>query len=303
MAAAVLALAWIGSCGHTTLPRSRLTGVGRDMGMTLSVLKDTRYTGLSALAVDDEGVTWALPEQQRVLLRLRREGYALRVDGQPIPIEGIDAAVDTESLAWVGNDTFVVGTEAEDERVTDALLWVHVRNGRGRVVRQEPLPYALWNVHATDNHGIEGLCHVAGELLVAVETVVTVDGSRCAPTARYDIAKGRWQSGRAVLTTGTGKVSAFACRELDAESFEAVAVERHFGVTHVWRYVIPRRWGTAAATAPARPERLLDLSRALNPLPNFEGIAWQDTERLLLVSDNHYGGVTGPTYGLTLTLP
>jgi len=104
----------------------------------------------------------------------------------------------------------------------------------------------------------------------------------------FDPKTQSWAAHRVGLSSKTGKLAAMSCRLIDG-AIVALAVERHFGVSRLIRFQIPRgsegQW--------IDPTVVLDLSESIEPLANFEGLAWMDDGSAVLLSDNKYG--RGPT--------
>ena len=95
-----------------------------------------------------------------------------------------------------------------------------------------------------------------------------------------------WTAHRVALSSDTGKLAALDCRVVDG-AIEALAVERHYGVSRLVRFRVPQgsepQW--------IEPTVVADLSKLVSPLTNFEGLAWLDDGSAALVTDNQYRGV------------
>jgi hypothetical protein len=100
----------------------------------------------------------------------------------------------------------------------------------------------------------------------------------------FDPKTQTWTAHRVGLSSKTGKLAAMSCRLIDG-AIVALAVERHFGVSRLIRFQIPR--GTEGQWIESRV--VLDLSESIEPLPNFEGLAWMEDGSAALISDNKYG--------------
>jgi hypothetical protein len=256
------------------------------------------FKGISGLTGDADGL-WAVPERDRALLPVALDGPHPGLRAAAVPLAGVPAEMDTESIAALGGGRFALGTETpRPGRASDDILFVTVDGGAARVVDRVALSYAPWGLAAEPNRGIEGLCFAAGRLLAASESRGTLaGGGRFAPLARWDETSRAFTAFRLRLTSSTGKVSALACRPTaDGRSLEVLAVERHFGVARLLGFSVPRD-GPGGELAPAV---LLDLVAAVPRIPNFEGVAFAGGDRVALISDNDYGGVTGPTEALLL---
>jgi hypothetical protein len=101
----------------------------------------------------------------------------------------------------------------------------------------------------------------------------------------FDPKTQTWTAHRVALTSKTGKLAAIDCRIANG-SIEALAVERHYGVSRLLRFSIPQgpegQW--------IEPTVAADLSQSVSPLPNFEGLAWMQDGSAVLVTDNQYQG-------------
>lgn len=255
------------------------------------------YGGLSDLTTDARGHFWSIPERERVLLRLHLEGPQPGVDAPPIPIDGIADNLDTESLTWLSDDKFAIGTETQSaRRSSDDILLVTVQGDKATVTNRITLPYALWGMSAANNQGIEGLCYAGGHLIAAGESVGhTPDGQRFAPLGRYDPSKNAWMPFSLLLTSSTGKISALACRQNPADSkMTVLAIERHFGVAKLLRFSLPLAGEGSAIT----PEVLVDFARVIEGLPNYEGVGWSLQGDIYMLTDNRMGVEMGPTEGI-----
>ncbi|MDH3845875.1 MAG: esterase-like activity of phytase family protein, partial [Myxococcales bacterium] len=239
--------------------------------------------GLSGLTRDGEGVLWAVGEHGDAALRIDPTSFAIR----QYPVVGCPPKTDLEALAWMGDGRFVIGTETQEAgRAQDVLLYGRVEGGRLIVDSTDACDYGLWGLTASDNHGIEGLCRLDGVLLLATELIDRQRGRRWAPVATLDRETQTWTAHRVGLTTKTGKLAALGCRVIDGK-IAAIAVERHFGVSRLLRFDIPH--GEEGAWIEARI--VVDLAKLIDPLPNFEGLVWNDDGSVVLLTDNEYRGV------------
>jgi hypothetical protein len=93
------------------------------------------------------------------------------------------------------------------------------------------------------------------------------------------------------LTSGQGKISALACHR-SSTGVRLVAIERHFEVSRVLRFPVDNE---TASGKMITPRILLDMQPTPDGrLPNYEGILWEN-DGWWMISDNHYGRITGPT--------
>jgi hypothetical protein len=187
-------------------------------------------------------------------------------------------------MAWADGTRFVLGTETQDKgRLRDRILDGRLDGADFKVASVGHLDYAHWNLTAPDNRGIEGICHVDGVLILATELVERQRGRRWAPVGMFDPKTQSWTAHRVGLSSKTGKLSAMSCHVVNG-SIVALAVERHFGVSRLLRFQIPQgpegQW--------IEPKVVLDLTESIDPLPNFEGLAWLEDGSVVLLTDNKY---------------
>lgn len=277
---------------------------------------------LTAAPAGSDGQLWLLPERQRSMLSVSQPSHlseAAAAENRGLPqlmatqmeirrITGVPDALDTESMALLGPERWLLGTESHwPARTHDALLLVSRHGDAAEVTGQIDVPYDLWNMRAHSNEGIEGLC-VAGErIVVGIESVGFLpDGSRFAPIGRLATDGEAWTPFRLRLTSNTGKISALACRvpvvaanEPPSPFLEVIAIERHFFVTRILRFLLPR---DGDAPQVLEPTDIFDVAQWLEPLPNFEGIAWLNPDEMMLVSDNSMGVVVGATEALVVPM-
>lgn len=255
-------------------------------------------SGLSGLAADDRGVLWAVPERQPILLEMPGGGALPR----SIPLRGAPDGLELESLAWLGEDRFAIGTEAGCRGGAEPILIVRRDGAEARVERTIDLSLALWGASCDLRRGGEGLCFAGGQLVTGLEQVLEPGkGERLAPVARVDLATGAATPFRVALSSATGKLSALDCRAR-GDVIEVVAVERHFEISRILVFSLPA--AGPADPAPVRARVLADLgTHTSGGKRNFEGIVWRDERRLTLINDNHYGNVTGPCEMVEVELP
>ena len=273
-ARAAVAVALLLVCAGCTKKEPR--GPGR------IVTLDTDVDGLSGLTVDDHGAFWASGEDGDAVVRIDRETFGVT----RYAVAGGPPNTDLEAMAWVDGTRFVLGTETQKKgRLRDVVLDGRLDASRFVVASVGQLDYARWHLTAPDNRGIEGICHVDGVLVLATELVERQRGRRWAPVGMFDPKTQTWTAHRVGLTSKTGKLAAIDCRMTDG-SIEALAVERHYGVSHLLRFKISQgpegQW--------IEPTVAADLSESVSPLPNFEGLAWLKDGSAVLVTDNKYRG-------------
>lgn len=243
--------------------------------------------GMSGLTREGSGVLWSCPERARVLAQVGSDGSA-----RSIPLSGVPAKHDLESIAWLGDSRFALGTETQESgRTHDLILIARVRDGAASVTERIPVSYEPFGASAPGNQGLEGLCHVPGHLIAVTEFVQDEPGGRFALGVKLPLVGGRPVRFRIRLTSEDGKLSALACRPL-ASGIELLAVERHYEVRRLLRLTLP------AADDPGDlvPSRVLDLGPLTGGRPNYEGLAELTGGGLALVVDNQQGRrISGPT--------
>ena len=257
-------------------PKEEPTGPGR------IVTLDTEVVGLSGLTVDEHGAFWAPGEDGAAVVRIAPDAFGVT----RYQVSGGSAGTDLEAMAWVDGTRFVLGTETQKKgRLHDTVLDGRLDRGRFAVASVGSLDYARWNLTAPDNRGIEGICHVDGVWVLATELVERQRGRRWAPLGMFDPKTQSWTAHRVELSSKTGKLAALDCRKVDG-AIEALAVERHYGVSRLLRFEVPR--GSEGRVI--EPTVAADLSELVSPLPNFEGLVWMQDGSVVLVTDNQYRG-------------
>ena len=157
---------------------------------------------LSGLTVDGSGRMWAVAEHERALFQVGTSNRR-RLEGVPMDAE-------LESIAWLGDARFALGTESESSaNGRDRILEVDIRGSVHRVVGEILVPVPP-SVSAVPDAGIEGLCASNGFLLAAVEAVERLPHGRFAHLLLRS-PDGRWTAHRLRLSSRTGKVSALDC--------------------------------------------------------------------------------------------
>jgi hypothetical protein len=262
--------------------------------------------GLSGTATDARGALWIVPERRHMLIE-QVTGAAPRV----WPLAGVpDEGLDLESLAWLGTrdgrERFAVGTEGICERNTHAVLVVE-RQGEGFAVTETiRLPLDLWpETVCEDGHGLEGLCAAVGpqgeaHVVAAIEhPEQDAHKRRFAPVAVLAPDGQRWTPHRVALTSETGKLSALDCRLVE-QGIEVWAIERHFEVSRLVRFALPR--DGAGQDALIAPVVVMDLAPYTDGgKRNFEGLTVTG-DRVRVLVDNQWRTISGPNEILSLPL-
>jgi hypothetical protein len=256
--------------------------------------------GASGLTRDAQGHLWTVLERAHTVFELTFAYGAptLEVLGSR-PVQGA-GEVDLEAVALLDDGRLAFGTETKDtDRTGDTVLFAQVTADAIVVEGKLEVPYAPWGLEPERNRGIEGLCQAGGRLVVGIETVGEDAGRRFAPVAVYSLLEQAFTHYRLWLTSEAGKLSALTCRATPGGT-EVYAIERHYEVARVLRFELP----LAGKGGDLTPQLVLDLKRVFEgAIPNFEGIAVMKDGSLVLISDNDYGGVTGPTELLALPAP
>lgn len=274
-----MALALVACVGCT---KKEPRGPGRVVSLQTDVV------GLSGLTRDEHGALWVAGEDADAVLRIDPETFGVT----RYPVVGAPEGTDLEAMTWVDGTRFVIGTETQDKgRTRDVVLDGRLEGEQFKVSPIGHLEYAHWGLTAPDNHGMEGICHVDGILVVATELIEEARDRRWAPLATFDPKIQTWTAHRVALTSKTGKLAALDCRKVDG-AIEALAVERHYGESRLLRFRVPQ--GTQGQWI--EPTVAADVSKLVSPLPNFEGLAWLADGSAVLVADNQYkGAALGPS--------
>lgn len=236
--------------------------------------------GMSDLTIDDQGALWAIPERDRRVTRI--------VDKKPttLPLEGVAAGMDTEALAWLGNNRFVLGLEGAND-ATAAIAFATLANDKLSVETPRMFTSAELGVTPTINHGIEALCGHGDDVLAATEIVSKEpDGTRWAALVRMH--GGETKFGKVRLTSDKGKLSALSCTFADDGTVDVFAIERHYGVARIVEFHV-------GSDLDATAKLTLDLQPVLHDALNLEGIARLPNGKLVLINDNQGRSASGPT--------
>ncbi len=275
------------------------TTVGDVDVLTVEGLTENGYSGLTPAA---DGGFWTVAELGGLQhLAWDEPARTLRADAPPLPLVGLAPGLELESVGFLKPGLLLFGTERDEQRSSDVVLQGQVEDGHVKLLAQVLVPYDLWSIQARSNQGVEGACVGSDDVVVAIETA-WVDGDRWGLLGRHDPETGAWQGYRIQLTTKTGKLSDISCRKGPIPgTIDILAIERHFDVARLLRVTLPP-WDPATslergpATAPevVDARMIVDLAALLGEAPSFAGVAWLGDTAWLL-TDNHYGRVTGPT--------
>ncbi|MEZ4272040.1 MAG: esterase-like activity of phytase family protein [Myxococcota bacterium] len=263
-------------------------------------LSDQRTLGLSGLDVDEHGVYWSVPEHRRELLQLDRHGVVLKTLGNPRRIVGVPKHFELESIAALGGQRFVLGTELKSTRDADTLFFAHIKDDTLVVTNSVKLSYAAWAMQATSNHGIEGLCATKNHLVAVSESVHKTPGHRLAPLWLMDRDAAVQRHFSVQLTTSQGKLSALHCApEAVSGQLNVWAIERHFGVGRILSFAIPIYEALSSAPVEIPTTVEVDLVHNNQPIPNFEGLAREDGTFIFL-NDNDSAGRNGDNWMISV---
>ena len=250
--------------------------------------------GLSGLTTDSNMDLWTIQERRQHLLQI--QGGAPFTAKASFPIQGIPKDVDLEAITALGNNQFALGSELDtDERILDSIYLIEVDENVAHVKSTISIPYSHWQIQPKANHGIEALCYAQNKLLVGIESVLEEKGQRYAPLLLYALAEKKAAPLKLKLTTSQGKLSALACRhEETSKSILVFALERHFGIGRLLKFRID------SSLQLSEPELVYDFAPEMSELPNLEGISFGQDGQIHLISDNNFGGISGPTKIITL---
>jgi hypothetical protein len=266
----------------------------------LALVLDTGgVNGLSGWTTVAENRAVAVAERARSVLPIVLESGAARAE-TPWKLEGVEAVEETEDIAALPEpDHFVLVTERQEAGATgESLLFARRDGDTLRVESRIAVPFAPWGLTAEANAGLEGVCVVGDTVLAALETPLSLKRGRAAAIAAVNRRTGVVTPLRVRLTSETGKLSALACRPVEL-GIDVVAIERHYGVGRLIGFTVPKR--RAGAPLPSRV--LVDFSKQIEPLPNFEGLIRLGPDRVALLTDNDSGQGIGETRILILDVP
>lgn len=249
--------------------------------------------GTSDLSLDDHGHMWSIAERDREIDEIALTEAPLGVTITKHLLDGVPDGLDTEALAWLGEGTFAIGTEGQDDPTASVMHGQLQPNGRITVTPEMALTSEQLGVALTVNHGAEGMCGHGDDLIVGIESFATLpSGSRWSPLVR--IHAGRVIAvQRVMLTSDHGKISALSCTFAADGTADVIAIERHFGVSRIITFTSP------AAAGDITPKIALDLWEIVrdryHEKLNLEGIVKLADGRWVMVNDNQGATVDGPT--------
>lgn len=286
-----------GACregGWTGAPRS--AGPDRGPWVHRHPLPGDALRGLSGLAREPgpSGRFMTVAERLHhvVPVELGEDG-ALK-SGPPIRVEGVDPELDLEGLTFLSDGRLVFATEADRKRTHEWLLFARREGDKIWIEDRVPFTYAPWNITPVRNKGLEGVCASSDQVVGVSEMVESEASRRWSPLGVYRIQDNTWRHFRVYLSSSSGKLSGLTCRSIPG-GVEVTAIERHFDLLLVVRFVVPDT--ETAETVPALvPTVLANLRpRFKETPPNFEGLERVAGGQFLMITDNDWRGVRGPT--------
>jgi hypothetical protein len=281
---------WIGwlACAlmacQSTAPERR-----RDLALSRIPLEVESISGLSGLTTDGNGHLWSVAERDWTLVEIY-EGAVLRT----VKLPNLGTEIDIEAITWMGGQRFALGTERDLERQIDEVIEITLQGDVAHISQRWSLSYAAFGLDPEPNEGIEALCALGEDWLLAIGEPVVVDpesGIRRAPMWRMTTSGKGITHGWLELTSDKGKIAALACRALGEEAYQIIAIERHFGVMRVVGFDL-----FGSDPAGSRHEAMLhvELVDELDNTPNLEGITFGPDKAIWLVVDNAWRRVRGP---------
>ncbi len=254
--------------------------------------------GLSGLTKAPKGAPYdylSVAERLHHLIPIHTSTSGVRAS-DPIPVEGVDPSLDLEGLAFTDDGRLIFSTEADRARSSDHILFAEIGAGKATILRSLEFPYEPWGITPDRNRGLEGVCQVGGTIVAASEMVREDDGRRWSPVGLHDPEHG-WIPYKVYLTSGTGKISGLDCVR-DGPTLVVDAIERHFDVLFLVRFRLEPDAKTASV------ERLGDLRPGFDATPpNFEGLARRPSGGWVMITDNDWRGVRGPTEVIRWAVP
>ena len=249
--------------------------------------------GMSDLSLDDGGHLWSIAERERTVVEIELDPQHATTKVTRHPLDDVPDGVDTEALSWLGGGKFAVGTEGQEDPTATVMFGELASDGHIKLHPGIDLTDAILGVTLVKNHGVEALCGRGDDLLVGIESWGTFpDNTRWAPLVRVHAGAVTGVQ-KLKLTTATGKISAMTCTFAADGTIDAIAIERHYGVSRILTFSVPL--GTDIIT----PAVALDLwpvvrDRYHGKL-NLEGIVKLADGRWVLINDNQGARVDGPT--------
>ena len=281
---------WLGLVACTLLA-CQATAPERRTDLLLSRIPLTveGVSGLSGLTTDGNGHLWTVSERDWALVEFH-DGHVLRT----VTLPKMGTEVDIEAITWLGANRFALGTERDLQRETDDIVEVTVIGDTAQISQRWPLSYPPLGLNPEPNEGVEALCALGGDWLLAIGEPVVVDadtGVRKAPMWRVTTSGKGITHGWLELTSEEGKIAALACRPMGDEAYEILAIERHFGVMRIVGFEL---FGSEPAASRHVARLHVELVDQIDGNPNLEGITFGPDKAIWLVVDNAWRRVRGP---------
>ena len=140
-------------------------------------------SGLSGLTTDGQGHLWAVSERDLTLLQIHEQKVVKQVK---IDMKG--EAMDFESITWLSDNRFALGTERDSERREDNVIILELNDSGAVEKSRRRVSYDEAGGPAAKNRGLEAICALdTSTVLVGSEKVVErsgADGSDLATRSR-----------------------------------------------------------------------------------------------------------------------
>ena len=257
--------------------------------MTRVPLTIQAVNGLSGLTTDGNGHLWTVSERDWALIEFHKGDILRKVS---LPMMGEE--IDLEAITWLGGNRFALGSERDLERDQDDIIEIAVIGDTATIRQRWPLFYHPLKLSPEPNEGVEALCALGDDWLLAIGEPVVVDeatGERRAPMWRVTTSGKGITHGWLRLTSEEGKIAALACRPMGDDAYDIIAIERHFGVMRIIGFEL---FGAEPAASTHTARLHVELVDRIEGNPNLEGITWGNDGAVWLVVDNAWRRVRGP---------
>ncbi len=277
------------ACGREPAPPPRaVPDTAAPQPVTLTLDTDP---GLSDLALAPDGALWTVSERGRSAYRLVLDGDAVASIDR-FELHNLADGLDVEAIAVIAEGRFALGTETHGAGAA-AVWFASLADGALEARGGFDLPASLVGIEIADNKGVEGICADGATTIAAIETVIEERaGARFAPVIaqRTDVARDLVAPDvhRVRLTSANGKLAALHCT-FGEQAIDVLAIERHYDVSRIVAFTLPRIGGTTVDATVVRDVTELGATR------NFEGVVRLPDGRLALIVDNQSGTIKGPS--------
>lgn len=288
----------------------------------LDIKDDSKLLGVSGAAQRQPHEIWLAPERTGHLVRVELKGQQI-LSPTAWPIIGLspDATPsdhptpDLESIAFLDKNRVLIGTEGRHQRAKDPIYIAQLLDQQVRIQSELTFNYKVFDIMASDNKGIEGLC-VASEFAVASsEMIKEVHGQRLALVGVFRLLDEEFFPYLVKLNSSKGKLSSISCRQQE-DKLIVFGIERHFGIMRLIQFEIPApslklsaklnltKRATGSDSAPvASTQNHPQLSNPIKSVlirdfapeisDNLEGLIQLSSSEFFTVTDNFYGRKTG----------